>query len=94
MASADIEARKQALFARATDQVLATSLRTLDAIVNPSGEERMVRAWTIEELERRHPAASAAVEKAFEETDAAFVAGNDADVDYVAVLLAAIPGIH
>jgi hypothetical protein len=45
-------------------------------------------------LERRHPAASTAVEKAFEETDAAFVAGNDADVDYVAVLLAAIPGIH
>lgn len=45
----------------------------------------MVRSWTIEALELRYPAASQAVEAAFDN------AADDEEVDYVAVLLAAIP---
>lgn len=94
MATADHEARRQALFAKTTDQALALALRTLDAITEPTEEQRMARAWTIDELERRYPEASAAVEKAFADAAIAEAAGAEGgEVNYGAILLAAIPGI-
>jgi hypothetical protein len=57
-----------------------------------SREINWSRAKTIEELERRFPAAAQAVVDAFDETERQIDAGiNVPDVDYVAVLLAAIP---
>lgn len=77
------EGRLTALFRRATTAALIESLRTLDA--QPSDPHRnQARTWTIQELERRYPTAEAAVTAAFE-------AAGDARVDYVAVLVAAIP---
>jgi hypothetical protein len=48
----------------------------------------MARAWTIDELEERFPAASVAVGDAFEAAETA--PGKYVEVDYVAVLLANI----
>ncbi len=77
--------RLAALFSRATTPALIQSLRTLDG-QTPSPERNQARAWIIGELERRHPAAEAAVAAAFE--------ADNGPVDYVAVLLAAIPTNH
>lgn len=85
-------ARAAALLARTPTATLVTSLRMLAATPHPDAEHRMVHAWTIEELERRYPAASAAVEAAFDADEVKLAAGIDTPgVDYVAVLLAAIP---
>lgn len=81
----NVAARKAALFAKTTDAALIGALHILEAQTELTGDERWVRAQTIDELERRHPAASAAVEQAFLESDA-----TGAEVDYVAVLVAAI----
>jgi hypothetical protein len=78
------EQRLTELFARVSTQELVASLRTLDA-QPPSPERNWSRAKTIEELERRFPAAAAIV-------GAAFDADNDDPIDYVALLLSAIPG--
>ena len=52
----------------------------------------MSRAWIIDELERRFPAASDAVEAAMLEAETAYMAGGEyTEVDYVGVLLAHIP---
>jgi hypothetical protein len=90
------QAEARALTAAQPTATLVTSLR---AIVDPkTPEERMVHAWIIDALEERYPAAGAAVEKAFDEAEQkAIMSGELAhpaeDVDYVAVLLAAIPEV-
>lgn len=45
----------------------------------------LVLHWTLEVLEERHPETAAAIEKAFAETP------DDVEIDYVAVVIAAIP---
>jgi hypothetical protein len=97
-ASDQLDAR----IAAVSNSRLTTTLQILDAAMSAadpaavSAEQRLVRARLIGEVERRWPAASAAVQAAFEAWDAAAAALEDgqelpADVDYVAVLLAAIP---
>ncbi|ASZ72720.1 hypothetical protein SEA_APOCALYPSE_96 [Mycobacterium phage Apocalypse] len=51
--SKSIADRKAALLARASTPVLLQSAETLEAIEAPTTEQRMVRAWTLDELERR-----------------------------------------
>ncbi len=77
--------RPAALMSRACTTTLVTSLRVLSTPRDQ--EETLARAWAIEELERRFPAAADAVAATFE----AELAGDD--VDYVAVLLKHIPGV-
>jgi hypothetical protein len=86
----DPKARLAALFARGTTKVLIEFLLTIEA--KPRTQETtLVRAWLIEELERRCPAASAAVEKVFEDSVNAVTNGEpEPKVDYVAVLVAAV----
>lgn len=86
--------KAQALTARQSTPALVVSLRMVEAKLNtltPAADDaqalRLTRSWIITELEARFPAASDAVEAAF---DAADETGED--VDYVAVLLANIPG--
>jgi hypothetical protein len=80
-----------ALFAKSSTPTLVTSLLALDAMP-AAPEHSWARAKTIEELERRFPAAAEAVEAVFEEAENRIIAGEDVpDVDYVAVLIAAIP---
>lgn len=74
-----------------SDALLIGALRLVDAKPNPDEYERMTRAALIEELENRHPDASAAVEIAFDSAQLALMeTGVEPDVDYVAVLLANI----
>lgn len=47
------EARKAAIFARATTKALVGAVLILDAKANPTSEERLTYAWTCDELERR-----------------------------------------
>lgn len=84
-------ARLIAHIAAQPTHILATMLPVVDTATGP--EAAMVRAYMIEELERRYPAASAAVAAAFDAETAAIIAGNEdvAEVDYVAVLLENIP---
>lgn len=79
-------ARLVSLMARTPTPALITALRTLEATAR-TPEISMVRAWTITELETRFPAASDVVEAAFEVAEES---DPPAEVDYVAVLLAAI----
>lgn len=86
-------ARRAALFARTTTDTLITSLRTIVAQQNtdPSRELNKTRSWIIDELERRYPAADAAVQTAFDQADATQQeTGEVVEVDYVAVLIDAI----
>lgn len=83
--------RLAAVFAKSSTSALIGGLRILEA-TPASPEHRMVRAWTIEELERRFPEAAASVEAAFEAAELELIEGRgNGDVDYVAVLVAAIP---
>lgn len=84
------EAKLAALFARSSTPALVTSLLTLDA-AKSSPERNWARAKTIGELERRFPEAAAAVEQAFDAAETDIEQGGTGDVDYVAVLVAAIP---
>ena len=91
-AKTTIENRRKALFARTSTATLIQSVKILEAVLiagNASKEEIMARAWTIDELEERFPAASIAVGDAFEAAETA--PGEYVEVDYVAVLLANIP---
>ncbi|MCW6008695.1 hypothetical protein K1W54_29735 [Micromonospora sp. CPCC 205371] len=90
MTAGTVEQRLTSLFARSTTAALVDSLRTLDA-TPPSPERNWARAKTIEELERRYPAAAQAVEDAFYAAEFQIENGVDVPVDYVAVLIAAIP---
>ena len=88
---ATIENRRKALFTRTTSVTLINSLRILEARAvagELSQDETIARAWTIDELEMRFPAASIAVGNAFEAAENA--PGGYVEVDYVAVLLANI----
>lgn len=85
------QAQRKALFARTTSATLVTAVKTLDELLKSgkaSQEHIMSRAWTIDELEERFPAASDAVQAAFEAAETA--PGEYVEVDYVAVLLANI----
>lgn len=90
------KARLKALFAKSATSALVDSLQILEAKRTTSKAkldefELMARAWTIEELERRFPAASQAVEDAFMESEAALMGGGQyAEVDYVGILIANI----
>lgn len=90
MTAGTVEQRLTSLFARSTTATLVDSLCTLDAMPR-SKEINWSRAKTIEELERRFPAAAQAVEDAFYAAEVQIEAGNDVEVDYVATLIAAIP---
>lgn len=71
--------------------LLVTSLIALDA-QDSTPERNLVRARMIEELERRFPQADAAVQAAFTADEVLLEQGVDTPgVDYVAVLVAAIP---
>lgn len=87
---AQIAQRLTSLFGRTSTPALITSLVTLEA--SPTSPERSwARAKTIEELERRFPAAAQVVAEAFEMAEQKLLDGGECeDVDYVAVLLAAI----
>ena len=81
------------LFAKTGTAALVISLGELDftAKTQPAPEVLLCRAWTIEELERRFPAAAKVVEQAFEEDEERLMAGQKSqDLDYVALLLSAI----
>jgi hypothetical protein len=89
--SDNMQARRKALFARTGDAALIEAVKTLEALLvagNATQEHIMSRAWTIDELELRFPAASDAVEAAFYAAETA--PGKYVEVDYVAVLLANI----
>jgi hypothetical protein len=64
----------------------------LAALATPRDEaETLARAWIIDALEERYPLASAAVQSVFDANEAAMIAGEEpAEVDYAAVLLAAV----
>jgi hypothetical protein len=90
-----LKAEAAQVIARTSTPTLVTSLIAVDKM---AGQEALrVRAWIIEALEERYPEASAAVEAAFEANEAAMIAAPDGadpadfDVDYVAVLIAALP---
>lgn len=76
--------RLAAMFAKASTRTLAQSLRMVDAKKSLTRDERQAKTWIIQELERRYPAADAAVGAAFE------AAAPEAELDYVALLLDAI----
>lgn len=79
-----------ALCDRASTAELCNALRAVAALDRMPEAPRM-QAWLIGELERRHPAASEAVQQAFEQAEHAEQAGAEpVDVDYVAVLVTAI----
>lgn len=88
------QARLKALFARTATPALVSALRILEDKREADSLDQfelMSRAWTIEELENRFPAASQAIEDAFLESETAHMAGNPySEVDYVAILLANI----
>jgi len=89
-ARTNLDNRHKALFGRATSDVLIQSLLSLDR-QTMNQERRIARAWIIEELERRFPAASELVEQAFAAADAKEQAtGEPIEVDYAAVLVDAI----
>lgn len=85
-----IEAR-----AKLAEQPTPVLLSCLVEVADPQDEsERMIRAWIIDALENRYPDASAAVEIAFDSAQLALMeTGVEPEVDYVAVLLANIPGV-
>lgn len=90
-ATQTIDQRLAAAFAKTPSRELVKALLTLDE--QPSSQENnWARAKTIDELERRFPTAAKAVEDAYYQDEILVEAGVDAaEVDYVAVLIAAIP---
>jgi hypothetical protein len=58
----EIEARRAALLAGTDTDTLLASALLLDMVVSPTEEQRMVRAWTTGEVERRHPEVSPALD--------------------------------
>lgn len=85
--TAAVENRKTALFARTSTRVLLVSMTALGAVESPSEEERMTHAWVCDEIERRHPEVSAALETAFDVASAEEErTGEYVDVDYDQVI--------
>lgn len=56
------ETRRDSLFAQTSTETLVVSALTLDGIEKPSQDERLALAWTLDEIERRHPEITAALE--------------------------------
>ncbi|WP_301123498.1 MULTISPECIES: hypothetical protein [Mycolicibacterium] len=85
-----IEERKQALLAKTSTSVLMESARALEALTAPCEEERMVRAWTFDEIERRVGKITLDEEPEFERV-------YDETGSYLAALIALRPqlaGVH
>lgn len=84
--------RQAALFSKTSDRVLIDSLSAIGDVSGTPEEVGMVRAWTIAEIERRYPEAGAAAAAAFDEADRVLAEEDRVvEVDYVAVLVAALP---
>lgn len=90
-----MHAKARALIERQSTSSLIGALLILKAKGgNLTADERMAHAWTIEGLEERYPAASAAVEAAFDAAEQVVMDNPGAEypeVDYVAILVANIP---
>lgn len=71
------------LLAKTSTPALVLSALTLDAIKQPTEEQRLVRSWTCDELERRHPEVTAVME--------AWAEDLDTPASYVETLVAALP---
>lgn len=71
------------LLNRTSTATLITSALMLDAIQNPTEEQRLVKSWTCGELEQRHPEVTAALE--------AWAEDLDTSASYVETLVAALP---
>lgn len=84
-----VEDRIAALRAQASDQTLADSLRQAEAM-EPDPNRNWMRHQIIAELEQRHPEVDAVIQAAFDEADRRMVAGEDAEVDEVVILLCAL----
>lgn len=65
-------------------KAFAAALRALDALTEPTPEERQARIWMVDAVEARYPKAAHAVGDAYLKAE-----DTGADVDYVAVLLTA-----
>jgi hypothetical protein len=90
----DVSAQLRTIYGSASSATLIETLRHLDGIANtkPTSEILMSRSWVISELERRFPEADEAVARAYEEDAVKVAAGADpTDIDYVNILIAAIP---
>lgn len=86
-----LNAQMDALTARTPTLALVLAGRALEAEA-PSPVRNLALARTIEELERRYPDASAAVDKAYAEADRKMVeTGEFVDVSTIEVLHANIP---
>jgi hypothetical protein len=88
------ETKARAKLAATSTALLTDSLRRVTDPKTP--EERMVRAWIIDTLEDRYPDASAAVETAFDSAELRAMESADypvENVDYVAILINAIPAL-
>lgn len=84
-------AEMDALCAKTSTLALLLAGRALEA-EQPSPTRNLMLARTIEELERRYPDASAAVDKAYAEADREMIeTGEYVDVSTVKVLTANIP---
>lgn len=57
--------KRALVFERASDGALLGALAMLDAKSSLDEAERMTYAWTVDELERRHPEISGALDAAF-----------------------------
>lgn len=90
------ETTRAALATRSTELLAEMLTEVCDPV---TAEGRMVRAWIVEALCERYPAASQAVEDAYDRADRAMMnapAGGDPAnyaVDVVAAVLGAIPGL-
>lgn len=51
--SAQLQERKQQVLRSTITETLVDSARALEALESPSEDERMVKAWVFDELERR-----------------------------------------
>ncbi len=91
MTAATVQQRLTDLFAKTSTTALIDSLLILKA-GEMTAETRWAHAQTINELERRHPAAGEAVEAAYDAAEAEIEAGRPGEVDYVTVLVAAVRG--
>jgi len=79
----EIIRKRQALFARTGTPALLASAMMLDALTGMTREERLTLAWVCQELERRHPEVTPALE--------AWVLDLDSPLSQVEALIAALP---
>lgn len=82
MITAEIEARRAALFAATSTATLADACRELYSQPRMTAQERRAAAWTADELTRRVPAIDAILDR--------FAADDDDMRDYGAWIVAAL----